>query len=132
MTITDNLRDPCPDKTRSDLEWNRLLAALGERCVSHMGKTLAIHLPFASTRGETRTLLEEAREAKDLLDAGEPLPVAELADVTAAIGRVGAAGVLAPVEIREIGKALGAARALRRFLSVRRSRIPALAANRPS
>ena len=126
VTTTDSLRDPCPDKTRSDLEWNRLLAALAARCVSHMGAALARQLPFSSSRSETRRILEEAREAKVLLDAGEPLPVAELGDLAPSIGRVGAAGVLAPVEIREIGKALGVARALRRFLSVRRSSVPAL------
>ena len=126
MSTTDQLRDPCPAKTRSDLEWNRLLAALGQRCLSAMGKALAHDLPFAATGSETRRLLDEAREAKDLLDAGEPLPVAELGDVSSALGRVGAAGVLAPPEIREIGKALGAARVLRRFLSVRRTRGPAL------
>ncbi len=120
------LRDPCPDKTRSDLEWNRLLEAVASRCVSHMGKTLARDLPFAANRGEARRLLMEAREACDLLTAAEPLPVVELADASTAIGRVGAAGVLAPIEIREIGKALGAARALRRFLSARRNRVPAL------
>ena len=126
MTTTDKLRDPCPDKTRSDLEWNRLLAALGERCVSHMGKALALDLPFASTRAETRRVLDEAREAKDLLDTGESLPSAELADVSSALGRVGASGVLAAVEIREIGKALGVSRVLRRFLSARRARVPFL------
>ena len=126
MSTTDSLRDPCPPKTRSDLEWGRLLAALRDRCLSHMGKTLALDLPFAATRSETRRVLDEAREAKDLLDGGEPLPVAELADVSSALGRVGAAGVLGPVEIREIGKALAAARVLRRFLSVRRSKCAVL------
>lgn len=122
----DQLRDPCPDKTRNDLEWDRLLGALASRCVSHMGRALALDLPFASTRSETRRLLDEAREATELLGAAEPLPLVELSDVSSAIGRVGASGVLAPTEIREIGKALGAARVLRRFLSVRRSRCPAL------
>ncbi|MDB4936787.1 MAG: Recombination inhibitory protein MutS2 [Labilithrix sp.] len=126
LASTDQLRDPCPDKTRSDLEWNRLLGALASRCVSHMGRELARDLPFAATRSETRRLLAEAREATELLAAAEPLPVVELADVSSAIGRVGASGVLAPVEIREIGKALGAARLLRRYLSVRRSRAGAL------
>ncbi len=123
---TDVLRDPCPQKTRSDLEWDRLLAALGARCVSEMGRRLAHELPFAVTRGEAKRLLEEAREAFDLLAAGEPLPVVELGEVASAIGRVGAAGVLSPVEIREISKALEAARVLRRFLGSRRSRLPAL------
>jgi DNA mismatch repair protein MutS2 len=91
-----------------------------------MGRALALDLPFASTRSETRRLLDEAREATELLGAAEPLPVVELSDVSSAIGRVGASGVLAPTEIREIGKALGAARVLRRFLSVRRTRCSAL------
>jgi DNA mismatch repair protein MutS2 len=124
--VSDQLRDPCPDKTRNDLEWDRLLAALASRCVSHMGRTLALGLPFASTRADTRRLLDEAREAAELLEAAEPLPVVELSDVSHALGRVGASGVLSPVEIREIGKALGAARVLRRFLSVRRTRSAAL------
>ena len=91
-----------------------------------MGRRLARDLPFASTPAETRRLLEEAREATELLVAGESLPVVELSDVTSAIGRVGASGVLAPQEIREIGKALGAARVLRRFLSTRRTKAPSL------
>jgi DNA mismatch repair protein MutS2 len=91
-----------------------------------MGHGLALALPFARTRAEARTLAREAREATELLAAGEALPVAPLADVSAALGRVGACGVLAPTEIRELGKALGVARVLRRFLGVRRSRAPAL------
>jgi DNA mismatch repair protein MutS2 len=122
----DPLRDPCPTKTRNDLEWDRLLAALAARSVSHMGRALALDLPFATTRSQTRRLLDEAREATELLAAAEPLPVVELSDVSDALGRVGASGVLSPIEIREIGKALGAARVLRRFLSVRRTRSAAL------
>ena len=91
-----------------------------------MGRRLALDLPFASTAAETRRLLGEAREATELLVAGEPLAVIELSDVSSAIGRVGASGVLAPQEIREIGKALGAARVLRRFLSARRTKAPSL------
>ena len=124
--MSAQLRDPCPDKTRSDLEWNRLLGALGSRCVSYMGRKLALDLPFASTPAETRRLLAEAEEATELLASGEGLPVVELSDIAQAIGRVGASGVLAPQEIREIGKALGAARVLRRFLSVRRTKAPSL------
>lgn len=126
--MSATLRDPCPAKTQSDLEWARLLEALAARCVTPMGAALARELPFASTRGEARRLLDEAREAFDLLAAGEPLPVVQLGDVSAAIGRVGAAGVLAPSEIRDVGKALEAARTLRRFLKSRASRLPALSA----
>src|SRR6185295_18106271 len=50
-------------QTRSDLEYDRVLEALAGRCVSEMGRALARALPFATTRVETRRLLEEAREA---------------------------------------------------------------------
>ena len=124
--MTETFRDPCPDKTRTDLEYDRVLDALASRCVSAMGQALARELPFGSSRAECRLLLDEAREATALLDNAEPLPAVALADLSAAVGRVGAAGVLAPTEIRELGKALEAARALRRFLGARRSRVPAL------
>ncbi len=126
--MTVPLRDPCPPKTRSDLEWDRILRALEDRCTSSMGKALARALPFASSASETRRLLSETSEAKLLLDGGELLPITALPDVSLAIGRVGAAGVLAPNEIRDVGRALEAARSLRRFLAARRSRTPALEA----
>lgn len=124
--VIEPLRDPCPAKTRADLEYDRVLAAVAARCASEMGKALARELPFATSRAEVRRLLDEAREATELSRAGEPLPAVTLGDVSGAVGRVGAAGVLAPAEIREIGRSLEAARALRRFLGARRSRVPAL------
>lgn len=126
MSSPEILRDPCPPKTRSDLEYGRVLAALADRCVSEMGKTLALDLPFAKTREETRRLLDEAAEATGLLQAGEPIPTVALADVSQAVGRVGASGVLAPQEIREVGRSLAAAKTLRRFLGNRKSRVSAL------
>ena len=127
MTLpSETLRDPCPDKTRSDLEYDRILAAIADRCVSEMGKALARDLPFADTRAAARLYADEAREASDLLDGGEPMPVLGLSDVSLALGRIGASGVLASIEIREVGKSLAAARTMRRFLAARRSRLPAL------
>jgi DNA mismatch repair protein MutS2 len=108
------------------LEYGRVLSALAERCVSELGKKHALELPFATTREATRRLLDEAEEATGLRASGEPIPTAALVDVSSAVGRVGASGVLAPQEIREIGKSLEAARTLRRFLHNRRSRLPAL------
>ena len=77
-TATLTLRDPCPPKTRSDLEYGRVLSALADRCHSELGKKLALALPFADTREATRRLLDEAEEATALLAAGEPLPSAGL------------------------------------------------------
>jgi DNA mismatch repair protein MutS2 len=123
----DPLRlDPCPAKTRADLEWDRVLGALADRCAGPLGRGLAASLPFAATREEARALLAQAAEARRQLDDGRPLPTGEVDDVGEATERARVGGVLSPVELRGIGKLLGAARALRRFLAARRAELPAL------
>ncbi|MGH7296303.1 MAG: hypothetical protein ACRELB_15290, partial [Polyangiaceae bacterium] len=59
---------PCPPKTRADLEWDRVLAAVAERCVGPLGRQLALDLPFAETRDQARALLAQAAEATRLLE----------------------------------------------------------------
>jgi DNA mismatch repair protein MutS2 len=118
--------DPCPPKTRSDLEWDRVLHALAERCAGPLGRDLAVALPFAATRDEARAFLAQAAEATGLLERGQTLPVGEVDDVREAIERARVGGVLAPAELRAVGRLLGAARALRRFLASRRAEVPAL------
>ncbi len=117
---------PCPEKTRADLEWDRLLGALASRCLGPMGRALALALPFSSSREETRRLLGEAEEASRLFADGEPLPVLELPDVRDAIARARVGGVLSPIELRALGRTLETARTLRRFLSTRRAQAPRL------
>ena len=118
--------DPCPPKTRSDLEWDRVLAALADRCAGPLGRELAVALPFAATRDEARALLAQAAEAVRLLEQGRPLPAGEVDDVREAIERARVGGVLAPAELRAVARLLGAARGLRRFLASRRAEVPAL------
>jgi DNA mismatch repair protein MutS2 len=121
------VENPCPEKTRADLEWDRLTEALASRCEGVMGKALARDLDFAPTRAETRARLARSEEATRLYRKAEPLPAPGLADVREAIDRLGVNGVLAGVEIRAIGKMLESARTLRRFLASRRANFPALA-----
>ena len=64
------LSDPCPEKTRSDLEWDRVLGALAERCASALGKTSALSLPFCTTRARVRQAAAEGRDAVALRQAG--------------------------------------------------------------
>jgi DNA mismatch repair protein MutS2 len=118
--------DPCPDKTRNDLEWGRVLAALAAHCVGDMGRDAARTLPFAETREQARNLLAQAREATVLHAGGEPLPVSALPDVREAVERLRVGGVLGPAELRGVAHVLTTARVLRRFLHVRRATSPAL------
>jgi DNA mismatch repair protein MutS2 len=126
MLPQDTLRDPCPAKTRADLEWDRLLEALAVRCASPAGQRLARALPFATSRAGVRVALDEAREAVELDLAGEPLPTAGVAEVAHALDRARIGAVLAHDELRAVVACLGAARVLRRFLQARRARAPRL------
>jgi DNA mismatch repair protein MutS2 len=117
---------PCPAKTRADLDYDRVLGALAERCAGPLGSDLARELPFASSRSEARSILAEAAEATKLLANNEPIPIGEVPDIRDAIDRVRVGGVLAGAELRAIANALGSARLLRRFLTTRRDRCPAL------
>ena len=120
------LPPPCPDKTRADLEWDRVQGAVAERCVSGIGAALARGLPFPDSVEGVLHAREEAREAVLLDEAQEPIPMGELPDVRDAAQRLRIGGVLAAGELCGLGRALGLARALRRFLHARRERAPAL------
>ncbi len=118
--------DPCPRKTYSDLEWGRVLAALADRCAGPLGRELASALPFSTSREEARAFLAQSAEAVRLLEEGRPLPVGQVDDVREAIERARIGSVLSPGELRALGRLLGSARALRRFLAPRRADLPAL------
>ena len=118
--------DPCPAKTRADLEWDRVLGALADRCAGPLGRDLATGLGFAGSREEARDWLAQAAEATRLLQEGRPLPASEVDDIREAVERARVGGVLSPQELRALGRTLGAARALRRFLTSRRPELPRL------
>src|SRR6476660_2589700 len=115
-----SLLHPCPPKTRTDLEYPRLLEALAVRCSGPLGQRLARALPFGASPVEVRALLAEAEEAARLLEKGEPLPAGSVPEVGEALERLRASGVLGPGELRAVAQMLGVARGLRRFLHTRR------------
>ncbi|XYH96076.1 endonuclease MutS2 [Sorangium sp. So ce1128] len=118
--------DPCPTKTRADLEWDRILEALAERCASRAGKRLARALPFATTRAEALTMLSEVREAFELARAGEPLPSRDVAELEEALDRARIGAALANEELRAVLGLLEAARTSRQYLQSRRQIAPTL------
>ena len=122
----DWLAPACQDKTRSDLEWDRLLQALAARCIGPLGTQAARSLPFCSSPSTVRLALDEVREAHLLFLANEPLPGGGSPLIRDSIDRVRAGGVLGPVELRDIARLLANARILRRFLNARRDRVPRL------
>jgi DNA mismatch repair protein MutS2 len=115
-----------PEKTRLDLEWDRVLHAVASRCRGAMGQAAALELEFASSAATTRACLAESAEATQALVDREPLPLDALPDVAEAVQRVSVGGVLAPQELRGIAQMLTAGRVLRRYLTQRRAQMPAL------
>ncbi|HEV3194074.1 MAG TPA: endonuclease MutS2, partial [Polyangiaceae bacterium] len=103
-----------------------MLWAIRDRCVGPLGRKLALALPFAQTRDEARTWLSQSAEATRTLQEGRPVPLIESEGIHEAIERVRVGGVLAPVELRALGRMLDGARTLRRFLTSRKVELPTL------
>ena len=118
--------DACLDKTRSDLEWDRLLRAIADRSPGRLGSRAALALPFCASREGVFRALDEVREVYDLLQEGEPLPSGAAPILTSIIERLRVGGVLAPDEILSVCNLLFQARVLRRFLAARADRAPRL------
>jgi DNA mismatch repair protein MutS2 len=120
------LSDPCPEKTRSDLEWDRVLSAVADRCESAMGKAEASSLEFCDTRARVRQATAEARDATVLRQSGDAIPLSALPPIDHALDRLRMGAVLAPSELRAMAQLIMWARSARRFLTSRKERAPAL------
>lgn len=117
------------DKTRLDLEWPRLVAAVGARCRGPLASR--IELPVARTREGAVAALAETGEVLALLRSGETLPLDGIRELRTLLKRVARDGALTAPELRDVMRTLEAARALRRFLSARREMLGALQAACP-
>ncbi|HJL17727.1 MAG TPA: Smr/MutS family protein [Sandaracinaceae bacterium LLY-WYZ-13_1] len=113
------------DKARHDLEWDRVVEAVAARCTGPLAERLEA-LPIADSHGEARVALDEAREAFRLNELGAPLPLEGIREIRRSLDRVAREGALEGSELRDVASTLGAARALRRFLSRNRDEAPAL------
>jgi DNA mismatch repair protein MutS2 len=113
-----------PDKTFADLEWDRVVTAVAERCRGPLGARMV--LPIASTREGARRALAETEEVLRVLDEGEVLPFDGARELGTALSRVARQGSLDGPTLRDVMTVLGCARALRLFLHARRERMATL------
>ncbi len=125
-TTLDELSDPCPPKTRADLEWDRVLGAIAARCESAGGKASAESLPFCRTRARVHEATAEARDALGLRESRASIPRSTLPPIDFALDRLRMGAVLAPAELRSMAQLLMWARSARKFLTAHRDRAPAL------
>lgn len=115
------------DRTRDNLEWVVVLDTLAGFCRTEPGEELARELPLPDSWETARAWATQSREAIQLLAADEPLPDPPNVRVGTHVDRTRAGGVLGPSELFDLAAVLRKARSLRRFLSSRRDRAPALA-----
>jgi DNA mismatch repair protein MutS2 len=111
-------------RSLADLEWDRIVAAVTERCVGPAQQRT--ELPLATTVEGARVACVETSEAWALMDAGEPLPLEGLRDVAVHLARLRRQGALEGPALRDVAMTLASARTLRRFLGRRKDRAPAL------
>lgn len=116
-----------PDKARADLELQRLWTGIAASCRTPMGKRRAHAWDVPAPHDESLARLARGREALDLTNRGEPLPVSATDDLGDSLGRLSAFGVLAGPELLALTAVLAQARAVRKFLATRSERAPALA-----
>lgn len=119
--------DPAPPKALSDLEWDRVLEAIADRCRSPGGKRLARHLPFLASRDAILLSHRETAEIVAIVEAeGDEPPRPDVAEVDEALDRVRMAAALSIAELRAVLAVLEAAEVLRKYLRARQERAPEL------
>lgn len=116
-----------PAKAESDLELARLWDAFAGACRTPMGHARLLRWDVPETHAESEARLARGRETLDLDSRGEPLPITNCDDVSEALGRLAAHGVLSGRELLALMQVLSQARALRKFVASRQERAPALA-----
>ena len=121
--------DALLEKTLADLEWHTLETHVASLLRGPSG--LDFRLLLASSFEETERSLAETAEALMLLREGEPLPLDSVRDIEQSLLRVERHGDLDIASVHDVRLTLQAARVLRRFLSARKARTPALFAACP-
>jgi DNA mismatch repair protein MutS2 len=115
-------------RTLEQLDWPELAARLADHAATPAARArLAGGDIFEASDAAARECLAETGEARAVLDEGDAPPLGGVADLVPVLRRLGAGGMLAAGELRDLGGALGALHATARFLRARREPAPGLA-----
>lgn len=116
------------DRTLERLEWPRVRALLAAEARTPGGRARCLTADlFRPTAGGVRDALAETAEAVAILADGGAPPLAGIAELGPAFGRLEKGGVLEPRQLLDLGAALAAFRSTRRFLTQREEDAPRLA-----
>ncbi len=106
-----------PTKTRRHLEWDALLARLGEHCRGPVAMDAALALAPAADSSELRDRLARTTEARGLVDAGRVPPVGDAPDLREPLGLAARGAVLDPEVLRAVGVLVEASARCIRYLA---------------
>lgn len=116
-----------PDKTRRELGWDLLLAALADLARTPVGRERTLALPFLPDREAARAHLGRVAEARLLTRQELEIPVADAPDARVHLARAAREGTLEPAALLDCARLVRTAARVRRFLSGRRELVPQLA-----
>jgi len=122
------LGDAARDKTAHDLEWLGLLEHLAGRCVGPAAADRLRRLVPAETLEVARKRMTLTSQALSAAEDDARVPARALPDLERALGLVAKGATLNGEELRDVLRALDAARDLRRYAGSQSEARPALAA----
>lgn len=117
-----------PERTRRDLGWDQIVAAVAARTSTARGRERALALPFLETRDQIVASLDRIAEARNLLRQQLSLPLAGAEDVRGPLARAAKGAILEAPEMIACARLIRAAARVRTFLAVHRGDSPILAA----
>ena len=117
----------CDPATLERLEWPRFAGCLAACASTIRGAEACGRDLFCATHAGVRERLAETGEARALLDQGEVLPLAGVADLREVSDAVGRGRVVAAAELAQVCSTVEAAERVRGFLEAREERSPRLA-----
>ncbi len=119
---------PFSIRTLQDLAYADILAALGARCRTDVGRERALARPFLDGPDSVRAALARVEEARGLLEEAEALPLDGVADVRGHVERAAKGALLDPSELHVCARTLFAFLRTREVLLARAQDLPLLAA----
>lgn len=116
-----------PDKTRDELDWGQLLAALEREARSTVGREHTLALPFRDDQAGCEQHLARVAEARRLGGQALEIPLGDTPDARLHLARAAREGVLEPMALLACAALMRTGTRVRRFLVTRRELVPMLA-----
>ncbi|NLN17622.1 MAG: endonuclease MutS2 [Firmicutes bacterium] len=114
-------------KTQATLELDKILISLTSATLTPLGAEIARKLRPSSCHGTVRAWQAQTTEARDLLAAGDEIPLRGIKDIRSALKRCRIGAALSPDELLSIKDTLRAAGQLQRFFKGKEARAPYMA-----